>query len=93
MTDHSTPTPLPLDHESILIALFETIDSAAEMGNKLHGATRLSLHLEYHQAPSHQYGKWHIDFAQLGRGYFATSRIFMTLPVRLVLEANSFNLV
>jgi hypothetical protein len=46
LTDHSTTSHLPLDHESILKTLFEAIDSAAEMDKKLQGATRLSMHLE-----------------------------------------------
>lgn len=46
MTDHSTTSHLPIDHESILTALFKAIDSAAEADKEFQGSTRLSFHLE-----------------------------------------------
>lgn len=46
MTDHSTTSRLPIDHDSILMALFKAIDSAAEVDKELQGSTRLSFHLD-----------------------------------------------
>jgi hypothetical protein len=55
MTDHSTTSHLPLDHESILTALFKAIDSAAEVDKELHGSTRLSFHLDHIKTLADQY--------------------------------------
>ena len=48
MTDYTmtSRTHLTLDHKSILRALLEAIDSAADIDKKLQGSTILSLHLE-----------------------------------------------
>lgn len=46
MTDHSTTSHLPIDHESILTALFKAIDSAVEVDKELQGSTRLAFQLE-----------------------------------------------
>jgi len=46
VTDHSTTSHLPLDHESILKALFNAIDTAAGIDKQLQGSTRLSFHLD-----------------------------------------------
>jgi len=42
----TTHTHLTLDHKSILRALLEAVDSAADIDKKLQVSTRLSLHLE-----------------------------------------------
>jgi hypothetical protein len=46
VTDHSTTSHLPLDHVSVLKALFDAIDSAADIGKKPQSSNILAFRLE-----------------------------------------------